>query len=384
MDFIKIWRGLTFKKAVPPATAILALIAVGLIPSYNPGPAPAYLTIIAVTIIFYVIMSVSWSIFSGPTGYVSLASAAFYGVGIYTSVVLGSSLPLPVLMLTGGVASFILAFLVGAITLRLRGVYFTIFTFGLVQLLISFVLWYEVKINNTVVRTIAAVSYNTVFYCLFAFMVLLLLAAYLIRRSRFGMALTSIGECEDAAAHVGVNTTIVKVIAFAVTAFAMGAAGAARATTMISIKPEIAFSILESFLPVLMVIFGGAGSILGPVIGALLFSVLKEQLITRWPKWYMIIFGTVMVLAILLLPKGIVGAIKETPGTVRKLLLLLLTLIFAVIGFCFNLILASLGIVISGLVFSLLFGIVGFIISVHLLKHLMKRKAKGVKKDEVA
>lgn len=380
MNFVKS-RGLTLKKAVSPAAAVLALIVVGLIPSFNPGPVPAYLTISSVTIIFYIIMSVSWSIFSGPTGYVSLASAAFYGVGIYMSVMFGDSMPLPALMLLGGAASFVLAALVGAITLRLRGVYFTIFTFGLVQLLISLVLWYEVKINNVVVRTIPSVGYNTVFYGLFVLMILVILAAIFIKRSRFGMALTSIGECEDAAAHVGVNTTLVKVIAFAVTAFAMGAAGAARATIMISIKPEIAFNVLESFLPVLMVIFGGARSILGPVVGAVVFSVLKEQLITKWPKWYMIIFGTVMILAILLLPKGIIGAIKEVPGIAKKLLLLLMTLIFAGVGYAVNLILATSGVGISGLVFALLFGIVGFIISVQLLKYLMNKGRKEAKND---
>ncbi|NLT12848.1 MAG: branched-chain amino acid ABC transporter permease [Clostridiales bacterium] len=380
MNFVKS-RGLTLKKAVSPAAAVLALIVVGLIPSFNPGPVPAYLTITSVTILFYIVMSVSWSIFSGPTGYVSLAAAAFYGVGIYTSVLFGGSLPLPVLMLLGGVASFVLAALIGAITLRLRGVYFTIFTFGLVQLLISLLLWYEVKINNVVVRTIPSVGYNTVFYALFVLMVLVILAAIFIKRSRFGMALTGIGECEDAAAHIGVNTTVVKVIAFAVTAFAMGAAGAARATTMISVKPEIAFNVLESFLPVLMVIFGGTGSLLGPVVGAVIFSVLKEQLITKWPKWYMIIFGTVMILAILLLPKGIVGAVKEVPGIAKKLLLLLMTLIFAAVGYVFNSILAASGVAVSGLVFALLFGIIGFIISVHLLKHLMKKAWKGAKID---
>ncbi len=380
MNFVKS-RGLTLKKAVSPAAAVLALIVVGLIPSFNPGPVPAYLTISSVTIIFYIIMSVSWSIFSGPTGYVSLASAAFYGVGIYMSVMFGGSMPLPALMLLGGAASFVLAALVGAITLRLRGVYFTIFTFGLVQLLISLVLWYEVKINNVVVRTIPSVGYNTVFYGLFVLMILVILAAIFIKRSRFGMALTSIGECEDAAAHVGVNTTLVKVIAFAVTAFVMGAAGAARATIMISIKPEIAFNVLESFLPVLMVIFGGARSILGPVVGAVVFSVLKEQLITKWPKWYMIIFGTVMILAILLLPKGIIGAIKEVPGIAKKLLLLLMTLIFAGVGYAVNLILATSGVGISGLVFALLFGIVGFIISVQLLKYLMNKGRKEAKND---
>ena len=307
MNLLKSGNGLTFKKVAPWGAVVLALILLAFSPFYT----SAYTIVLLNTIIMYIVMSVSWNIFSGPTRYQSLATAAFFGVGVYASALFGDSLPLPLLMLIGGAVSFGLALVIGAITLRLRGVYFTIFTFGLVLLLQSLILWYETTFSGTRGRTVISIDYQYVFYCMFAVLVLVLLASFFIKRSRLGMALTSIGESEDAAAHVGVNTTVVKVLAFAITSFAMGAVGAAKATTMIYVDPPIAFNVLMSFMPVLMVIFGGINTFIGPVIGAVIFTVLQEKLITVYPQWYMIIFGTIMVLAILFLPDGLVGLTKK-------------------------------------------------------------------------
>lgn len=300
-------NGLTLKKIAPPGAVIIALILLAL----SPLVVSSYTIVLMNTILMYIVMAVSWNIFSGPTGYQSLATAAFFGVGVYVSALFGQNLPLPVLMLIGGATSFLLALGVGAITLRLRGVYFTIFTFGLVLLLQNLILWYETKFSHTRGRTVITLDFQYVFYCLFAVMVLFLIVAYFIRHSRFGMALLSIGESEDAAAHAGVNTTIVKVLAFAITSFAMGAVGAAKATTMIYVDPPIAFNVLMSFMPVLMVIFGGVNSFIGPVIGAVIFTLLQEKLITQYAQWYMIVFGAIMILSIIFLPTGLVGLIKK-------------------------------------------------------------------------
>lgn len=294
------------KKIVPPGAVALALILLAFSPAYT----SSYTIIMFATIIMYIVMSVSWNLFSGPTGYISLATAAFFGVGVYVSAFLGDYLPLPVLMLIGGIISAVLALIIGAITLRLRGVYFTIFTFGLVLLLQNLILWYEIKFSGTRGRTVATFDPVTVFYCMFAVLVLVLLATYIIRHSRFGMALVGIGECEDAAAHVGINTTLVKVIGFAISAFAVGAVGAAKATTMIYIDPPIAFNVLMSFMPVLMVIFGGSNTFFGPIIGAVALAYLQELLTTKFPHYYMVIFGGLMILAILFLPNGVVGLFK--------------------------------------------------------------------------
>jgi len=360
--------GARIRQLIIPIVIIAVLFGLSFLTRTGSALRPSYIVVLFVSILNYIVLAVSWNIFSGPSGYISLSTAAFFGLGIYVSALLGEKLPVPVLMIVAGAISFAIAAIIGVITLRLRGVYFTIFTFGLVLLLQYFILWYEVKFNNLRGRTVMAVPYNTVFICLLILAGIVLIAAYYVKRSRFGMALTGIGECEDAAAHIGVNTTLVKVIAFAATSFAIGASGAAKATTMIYIDPPIAFNVMMSFMPVLMVIFGGAGSFLGPIIGAIVFTLLQEQLTTKWPKWYMIIFGIVMIISIVFLPKGLVGSFGEMAGKRKKILLIAATAVFMVIGFIFTKILAAAGTNIGGLVFPLLFGIIGFVIFANVLK----------------
>mgnify|MGYP000406576544 FL=1 len=266
------------------------------------------------SILAFVVMALSWTIFSTPTGYISLASAAFYGAGIYTAALLGEYMPLPVVMLIAGLISALIALIVGCITLRLRGVYFTIFTFGLVELLKNATLWAEIRISHIRGRFVVAVESIVVFYCIFVLLVLLVAAAYLIRRSRFGMALVSIGESEDAAAHIGINTTLYKILAFMISSFSIGAVGAAMATRFNYIDPQIAFDATNSFMPVLMAIFGGTSSLAGPIAGAVVLAWLRETLITQpgaVGKSYMLIFGAFMVIAILFLPRGLIGLFQD-------------------------------------------------------------------------
>ena len=256
--------------------------------------------------------------FSGATGYISLATAAFFGLGVYTSAMLGDYLPLPMLMLLGGVAASVLAFLIGVITLRLRGVYFTIFTLGVVKLLEVLILYLEIHLNDTRGRFVVSYSFTDVFYALYVLLILLLIAIIVIKRSRFGKALTCIAEGEDAAQHIGINSTRVKVLCFAISSFAMGAAGAAMATRWSYIDPGIAFNANYSFLPVLMVIFGGAQNLLGPIIGAAVFAYLQELLTTEFPYIYMLAMGIIMILAILFMPRGILGVVEDLRAKARK------------------------------------------------------------------
>ncbi len=269
--------------------------------------ASEYGIILFSTILMYVVLSVSWTMFSGPTKYISLASAAFFGVGIYTAAVLGTKLPLPLVIIIGGLASFCLAVFVGLITLRLKGIYFVMFTFGLVELLKYFLLWFEVNIDDTTGRIVATVDNTIVFYIMLIVFTTLLVTAYLIKNSKYGMALVSIGENEEAAAHIGLNVTALKIVTFGLSAFFMGLAGAVMATRWTYIDPKIAFNPVISFFPVLMAIFGGMGKIYGPIIGAALFSYLGEVLVTKLPYYYMLIFGIILVVSILYMPGGLVG-----------------------------------------------------------------------------
>jgi ABC-type uncharacterized transport system permease subunit len=145
--------------------------------------------------------------------------------------------------------------------------------------------------------------------------------------------LQSIGENEEAAVHTGVNATMVKIISFAISAFFMGAAGATIATRWIYVDPYIAFNALFSFLPVLMAIFGGLGQLYGPIIGALIFAYLQEELITSFAELYMLIFGVILVIAMLYMPEGLVGVIlKKTEKDETPAWAILLPVLTGIVG----------------------------------------------------
>ena len=299
--------GLDLRKVWLPALLLILLLLLVALPQLRPG----YTIVLVYTILMYIILTMSWVLFSGPTGYLSLAPAAFFGVGIYASALLAMKLPLPAVIAIGGLASASLAFLVGALTLRLKGIYFAIFTFGLVELIKNFVLWYELKFNGTRGRFLIPLDNNTIYYVMLAILVALLLTTFLIRRSKYGLALQSIGQDEEAAAHTGVNVTVLKVITFAISAVFIGAAGSIWAIRLTYIDPIIAFDINNSFMPVLMAIFGGIGQLYGPVLGAIVFSAFREILITRFPHYYMLLIGIILLAAILYLPTGLAGLIEK-------------------------------------------------------------------------
>ena len=301
---------------IPAVVSLVLLILLATLPLYLAG----YTVVLVTTILMYAILTVSWVMFSGPTGYLSLATAAFFGVGIYVGAVLlantGQAVPLLVAVLIGGVISGLVALGVGALTLRLRGIYFAIFTFGLVILIQELLSWWEHTVSHIRGRFAMLVSNDTIFYVMLGIFVATMLTFFFLRRSKFGLALQGIGQNEEAAAHSGVNVTMVKVLTFALSAVFAGAAGVIWATRLTYIDPYVAFSVLCSFLPVLMAIFGGMGQIYGPVIGAAIFAYLQEQLQTRFPEIYMLIFGFVLIATVLFMREGLVGVVQ---WVVRKL-----------------------------------------------------------------
>jgi branched-chain amino acid transport system permease protein len=296
-----------FKRPFFLGLFFLILVLLATLPLY----VQPYLVILLTTIFMYIIITVSWAIFSGPTRYISLASAAFFGVGVYTSALLGKTFPLSVVIVAGSLFSFILALFIGTLTLRLRGMYFIIFTFSVSELIRHFLLWWETTMTGTVGRWVVMVDSVKVYYIILVIFVAALLTAYFIRRSRFGLALLTIGEQEEAATHIGINATVVKTMTFAISALFMGATGAIMATKWKYIDPRIAFDPLLSFMPVLMAIFGGTGQIYGPVFGAAILAYLEEILTTKVPYYYMLLFGIILIVVILFLPQGLVGLFQK-------------------------------------------------------------------------
>jgi branched-chain amino acid transport system permease protein len=268
-------------------------------------------------ILKFVVLTVGWVLFSGPTGYISLATAAFFGLGFYMAAVFGGTMPFAVIIILAGVLGFVVALFVGALTLRLKGAYFAIFTFALVLLVQAVVLEVERLVTGTRGRFVEAVSTSATYYAMFIVAIGMLVVAALIRRSRYGLALQSIGEYEEAAAHSGINVVRTKVLVFATSAIFMGMAGAIIATRRTYIDPYIAFDLQNSFWPVLMAMFGGMGNLVGPVIGAALFTYIGDELITRFPDLYMLIFGVLLVLVILFMPNGVLGLAQQAWRKIR-------------------------------------------------------------------
>jgi branched-chain amino acid transport system permease protein len=195
--------------------------------------------------------------------------------------------------------------------------YFTMFTFGLVELIRNSLHWWEVNITGTVGRVIISADNTTVFYAMVVIFLVVLFTSYLIRGSKFGLALRSIGETEEAAAHSGVNVNRVKVAIFAVSAFFMGTTGATMSMRWTYIDPTEAFNIQYSFMPVLMGIFGGMGHLYAPITGATLFSLLEEILTTKFPYYYMLVFGLTMLVVIRFMPYGLEGMIERWRTKIR-------------------------------------------------------------------
>ncbi|MCL1895744.1 MAG: branched-chain amino acid ABC transporter permease, partial [Clostridiales bacterium] len=212
MDFAKntLWGSKPAK--IQTLGIVIAVVALAVIPSFTNAYVPLFL---AYTVSFC-IMAVSWSFFSGMTGYISLATGAFYGVGMYLEAMLSRDLPLALVMVISAVAAFGLALGIGVVTLRLRGVYFTIFTFGLALFLNKVVHWYETAFLHIKGHYVKALDDNhmLLIYSLVLFAIVIF-AVILMKKSRFGLALVCIGQNEDSAQHVGVNTTFTKVMAFA-------------------------------------------------------------------------------------------------------------------------------------------------------------------------
>lgn len=300
-------KNVTYKTYVGAALLVVLFALLATLPVITQG----YIVTLLTDILKFVILTVAWVLFSAPTGYMSLATAAFYGLGFYMAALLSGKLPFLGIIVMAGVAAFILAFIVGIITLRLRGVYFTIFTFGLVLLILYVVQEIERILSKTRGRFVHTEPTELVYWAMFGVCVITIVVAVLIRRSRHGLALQSIGEYEEAAEHCGINVVRTKVLVFALSSIFMGMAGAIIATRRAYVDPGVAFDLNQSFLPVLMALFGGMFNLIGPVIGAAIFAYLSEILLTRFPDLFMLLFGLIMVLAIAFLPNGVSGLAQQ-------------------------------------------------------------------------
>jgi len=263
-------------------------------------------------------MAISWDFFSGLTKYVSLGSSIFFGVGVYSMAIFGQTLPFAIVVLLAIAFGALIALCVGMVTLRLKGVYFSIFTFGLVELIKNVIEWWEINVNFTVGRYIAYFEFNVVYYIVLFGTIAILLLAFYLRNSKLGLALRMIGECEDAAIHVGVDARLYKTLGFIISSLFFTFIGCCISTQWTYIEPKIAFDPTYTFTPVVMALLGGSGTAYGPILGAIIYSLVGELLIFRFKGYYMITFGLTLIFLVLFLPQGIAGAVKKLRSLLEK------------------------------------------------------------------
>jgi branched-chain amino acid transport system permease protein len=285
---------------------LLAILAGSLVLAALPWLLSDFLLALALSCIMYAGLAVSWSMFCGATNYLSLATAAFFGLGAYVTAWGAGALPYGLSVLAGGLVAAVFAALVGAAVLHLRGAYFAVITFGLGELVRHSITYYEKAYEGTVGRIIAeAPESTTVYWTVLAVAAAAVAAALAVRESRLGLALRGIGSDEERAQTLGVNTRRSKILAFALSAFFAGALGAAMAVRWTYIDPPTVFNPFIGFQTVLIAMVGGAQTLLGPIVSAVLFSLLTEFLRLQFPYLFLVILGLLLVLLVLYLPGGI-------------------------------------------------------------------------------
>lgn len=267
----------------------------------------------ALTCLMYVALSSSWGLFCGATRYLSLATSAFFGIGAYTSALLLEKTSWVQAIAAGAGIAVLVAVVMGAAVLHLRGTYFAVLTFGMTELIRHAVTYFEKQVTGTVGRVLSVVPEpNVVYLTVLALAAGTVLLSIVIRRTRFGLALMGIGADEQRAQTLGVNTRLVKIAGFAITAAVAGAVGAAMSVRWTYIDPHTVFNPFIGFQTVLIALIGGAVTLWGPLIAAIVFSLLAETLRLKAPQVYMMSLGLLLILSVLYLPGGLASLRWDT------------------------------------------------------------------------
>lgn len=273
-------------------------------------------------ILLYVILASSWNILGGYTGQTNLGHAAFFGLGsLVTRLLWTSGIPLFGSLLAGGGVAVLFALLIGVPAFKLRGVYFAIGTLALAQILNITVGNVFPNISSLPVEDLATYELLPRYFLFLAITIITIGFTYLLVNSRFGLGIMSVREDEDAAESLGVSAVRHKLLALTLSAFFAGLAGGAFAYYHVSYYLQFPFIPLWSFDSLTMVYIGGQGTIIGPIIGAVFFVLLREWLALNLGEYHLIIFGILFILVVLFLPGGIVEAwerIKRFAGNQLK------------------------------------------------------------------
>ena len=263
----------------------------------------------------------SLNIIGGFTGYASFGNVAFFGVGAYTTGVLltVAELPFALALPAGGLLAMVFAALIGMPILRLKGHYFAIATLGVAETTREIV--YNLKITGGGTGLSMPITRSPLpfFYLMLGILLAATLVNWWLSASRFGYGLIAIREDEDAAAAMGINSALYKTMAFALSGAFAGLVGGVFAYWITFIDPEGVFKVIITIQMIIMAVFGGMGTIVGPLLGALVLASVSEVLSTQLVSLAELFNGLIVILVVLFMPKGLVEVIRKREFSLRKL-----------------------------------------------------------------
>ena len=263
---------------------------------------------LAILILLYVSLGSSWNILGGYTGQINLGFAAFFGLGaLATRMLWTSGFPLFPSLLAGGLLAVGFALLIGAPAFRLKGVYFAIGTLALAQILYITVGNVFSDITARPPQDLATYQLTPRYYLFLGLAILTIGTTYLLVNSRLGLGIMAVREEENAAESLGIDALKHKLLALSVSAFFGGLAGGAFAYYHVGYYPQLPFSPEWTFDSMMMVYIGGVGTIVGPIIGAVFFVIVREFLVLRLAELHLIVFGVIFILVVMFMSGGFVG-----------------------------------------------------------------------------
>jgi len=279
----------------------------------------------------YIILASNLNLMIGYAGYINFGNIVFFGLGGYICLYLVNDFQWPLVLaaLVGAIAVSALALLFGLAILRLRGAFFALATIGvnaaIQQLVINFEPW-----GGATGIYLALDAYGplggpmqalwTVYLLIIALMAASLLASYVIKNSKFGLGLIAIGQNEDAAAVLGVPTLLYKALIYSASAFLPAMAGGFYFFKSGIIEPAGAFNLQTSIEAIVMVMLGGSGTIIGPMLGAFLYEELRGYLLITeaLSHFQLVVAGTLLLMIVLFVPGGLLGFVHQRWPRTRR------------------------------------------------------------------
>ncbi len=289
---------------------LLALLVLLLLPMVGDN----YVIRLTTVMLMYSVLALSWNFIGGQVGYPSFATASFFGLGAYVGALSQvQGIPMVLAWCLGGIASAAFAWCLGLAILHLRGHYFAIASLIVAEVLREIInsatdiTGGGMGVNIPVLRMGVDQQARLFYYSMLGIASATLAVSAYVKNHPLGFGFRCIKQNEDAANMIGINTTIYKTIAFTLSSIFAGCAGAFYASWVNYIDPEDVFEVLISVKPIVMVLLGGAGTLIGPVIGAGIFLFLEEVVWRTFLTFHAGVLGVVVVLLVLFLPTGLLS-----------------------------------------------------------------------------